>query len=334
MWEQFLQEGALFGSREGDVILGFPPFEWRETPSAFSFYASDFFLENKKPFLQPKEIVRMRKEQFLQQVPPQISVEPLSWVMDSDELFQKHFANLQQKIKNGILVKGVPYSAVRANQPISASHLSHFFSRYAQSSATLFGFWNAHEGIIGLTPERLFKKSGSKIESEAIAGTMSRSHLSVEAFLNDPKEQKEHAIVVNAICDSLEAYGQVKVAPTEALHLRVLVHQRTGITLEGDVGVETLIHALHPTPAIGAFPKTAGLEWLKEVAVDIPRGRFGAPFGWVEEDFAEIVVAIRAIQWDTAGSRIFAGAGVVAESVVVNEWNEIKRKIESVSNGY
>jgi menaquinone-specific isochorismate synthase len=66
------------------------------------------------------------------------------------------------------------------------------------------------------------------------------------------------------------------------------------------------------------------------------RGRFGAPFGgfYRETASAELsqhcLVAIRNIQWQKTDVQLGSGCGIVPDSRLENEWDELKLKRESV----
>jgi menaquinone-specific isochorismate synthase len=116
------------------------------------------------------------------------------------------------------------------------------------------------------------------------------------------------------------------------LRLKTLTHLRTPIQLELTQTADTaaLVKALHPTPALGAFPKEEGVEWLKAFDSRTPRKHYGAPLGCCYGNSISIVVAIRNVQWTPNGLAIGAGCGVIAESKQEREWNEIQLKTEAI----
>ena len=88
---------------------------------------------------------------------------------------------------------------------------------------------------------------------------------------------------------------------------------------------------MHPTPALGAFPRRPGMEWLKEYQQKIDRRRFGAPVGYAIEDAqAKCYVAIRNVQWTKNQMLLAAGCGIVATSQYDAEWAEIKLKLQAI----
>jgi menaquinone-specific isochorismate synthase len=93
-----------------------------------------------------------------------------------------------------------------------------------------------------------------------------------------------------------------------------------------------MIEKLHPTPALGAFPKKDGRTWLLDYENrGVPRMRLGAPFGAISsQGFCRTVVAIRNLQWKNSTLWIGAGCGIINQSLVDREWQEILGKIRSV----
>ena len=83
---------------------------------------------------------------------------------------------------------------------------------------------------------------------------------------------------------------------------------------------------LHPTPAVGGFPKYQALELIQQIE-PFERGWYAAPVGWVGYDQAEFAVAIRSGLIDRNQLLLFAGAGIVRGSQSEEEWAEIETKI-------
>ncbi|MCB9738370.1 MAG: isochorismate synthase [Deltaproteobacteria bacterium] len=194
----------------------------------------------------------------------------------------------------------------------------------------------AGAAFLGASPERLLRRDGRLLASEALAGTRPRgaddaadAELGSE-LLGSAKDRHEHALVVDAVrralaptCDGVEA------APAPALlRLARVQHLLTPIRgrLRRDVGDGALIEALHPTPAVGGAPRAAALAWLR-AHEPFERGLYAAPIGWLGDDRAELCVGIRSMRVDRDEVALFAGAGVVAGSDPDAEWSEIAGKL-------
>lgn len=190
--------------------------------------------------------------------------------------------------------------------------------------------------FVGASPERLFRRQGRDVRSEAVAGTRSRGQTPAsDAALRDelfqsPKERREHAFVQEAIRAELEqlctqvetpdAPGELALARSRHLHAPL-----TGALREG-VGTVDLIKALHPTPAVGGVPQEAALTAIR-TQEPFDRGWYAGPVGWVGHKAAEFTVGIRSGLVQEARLALFSGAGIVEGSVPDREWDEIEQKI-------
>lgn len=325
-----------------------------------AFYAPDFFLEDPRPLWVFESGMRISKANFLNLLEraqssfqkSALTPNPGSGSAQVDPRFAEVFHDLKQKISQGELRKGVPYIFHRVELGQKAGDRLQLLLQLLRNTSvaplSVYGVWDQSEGILGATPEALFTQNQSQYETMALAGTQVRG-AQTGSILNDPKEREEHQIVVEGIVKSLEnEFGEnllrLEVGDLGLLELPNLTHLRTLIQFQlrpepGQFG--RLVRALHPTPALGAFPKSTGLSWLAEVEKKIPRRRFGAPFGLLSAqspldpaDGAGLdsfcLVAIRNLQWDSAGAWIGAGCGVVQASQLEREWNEIQGKLRSV----
>ena len=196
---------------------------------------------------------------------------------------------------------------------------------------TAFALRRAGTVFFGATPERLVRRSGQRVFTEALAGTASPDE--ADALSSSAKDLAEHAPVAEAIAQAL--------APlTERLHmpdvpvvrsLPNVVHLQTPIegTLHEDVDVLDLVEALHPTPAVGGVPREVAARWIAEN--ETPRGWYAAPFGWLDATGdGSFVVALRSglLRGDTAWA--FAGGGIVAGSEPGREHRETVLKLRPI----
>jgi menaquinone-specific isochorismate synthase len=348
----WLQSGAILGVSNGRVLLGAGKLHKSSRPDftsdgQASFYAPDFFLSHEKPWLNFEttfEVSTLELLQHLTELNLNSSVEPLQWPAPPKDRFERAFDYLQEEIRKGVLEKGVPFTFERAPASMTPARLLASLKAmltYALERPVMpYGFWDAHEGILGCTPELLFRRDGKIIRTMAMAGTRRHDEQGRLPLLDDPKERREHQLVINSITTELQPFGEVIVEMTEIAVLPQLSHLKTLIELhpeKGEVSFDDLIRALHPTPALGAFPREAGWKWLQllESQNDLPRGRYGAPFGaaWKDaqgQDQGLAVVGIRNVQWQNERILLCAGCGVIAESEFEREWQEVNGKIRAV----
>ena len=83
-----------------------------------------------------------------------------------------------------------------------------------------------------------------------------------------------------------------------------------------------MIEKLHPTPALGGSPQHTAIEFIRETE-SVPRGWYGAPVGWIDRDLnGQFSVAIRSAISQDKRVWLYAGAGIVADSIAQKEWDE------------
>lgn len=358
---EFLKSGCILsvqaGSDQLQVGWGTPvrssfPYKTglaRGEEAGVSIYAPDFFLTDPQPWWNFPCSTQMTRTELLEQM--RLSVSRSCFHLPkgerpSFESFREVFHELQGLFRDRTLKKAVPLVfekyALSLDADQLASILENLLLKTNGMPLHLYGLWSDHAGILGASPELLFRRESDKvIRTEAIAGTRLRREMEVSSerlpLLDDPKELEEHHLVVEGICGSLKALnlGSLEVAATRELHLPKLIHLQTPITLFLDTKdsvpdssrwFASIVTSLHPTPALGAFPKEAGIRWLRSASGD--RLRFGAPFGTTEL----CVVSIRNIQWTPSALVIGAGCGVIEASVLEREWDELMGKLDSIKS--
>lgn len=214
-----------------------------------------------------------------------------------------------------------------------------YLLRLRRMTEETFNFYfQADEGhaFLGATPERLFRRTGRKIHTEAIAGTRPRGLTTrdderfARALLNSEKEIREHSIVVDMIQNVLQKYCQnllvdEEVQITKLSHVQHLCKHFRGELDPGTSDAE-LIEALHPTPAMGGYPTERALEAIEDLE-PFNRGWYAAPIGFVGHDHTEFVVGIRSALIERERVSLYSGAGIVIGSDPAEEWQEIEDKI-------
>ncbi len=200
--------------------------------------------------------------------------------------------------------------------------------------------------FLGATPEVVlqFQARGDRLwlRSDALAGSIGRGktvqedHLLADRLLKSDKDRREHQFVIRSICDRLQTMGAA-IEPqvhTRLLKLSNVQHLHTPITAEIHNSdwtvVLDILQQLHPTAAVGGVPRDRAVCFMQQwEACD--RGWYAAPIGWLNGNGeGTFGVGIRSgyIQGDRA--RIFAGAGIVANSQVENEQSETTIKFEAL----
>ena len=193
-------------------------------------------------------------------------------------------------------------------------------------------------GFFGPSPERLVRKDGELVETEALAGSVPRGDTpEADAGLADSlreseKLQHEQHLVETEITDRLTPLGSVTAGEQGVRKLATIQHLRTPlkVTMDQPIHVLSLVELLHPTPAVGGVPPDRAMATIHETET-FDRGWYASPVGWFDADGdGEFAVAIRS---GLAGGRratLFAGNGIVADSDPADEWDEIHPKYRPI----
>ncbi len=344
--QRFLKSGAI-ASLSPDLIL--VAFGSRQSyassknldPTMPAFYYPDFFLKSSFPWIQFSDWKIIETKYLINFLNPPAILRP-EWMIENQFLFQENFYQLKQLFEQKQLEKAVPYIFAHSHTKMTLNQLKTSLKKALEqlsiSSVHLYGCWDSEKGILGLTPEILFEWNNQNthlVKTMALAGTKKLEN--ANPFSLDRKELFEHQVVVEGICESLASLGKVSIGQRQLLQLPILTHLMTPIemSLYQPTSFEVLVRALHPTPALGAFPRQKGEEWLCHYQNQLDRNSFGAPVGlcFPEKGIKNCYVAIRNVQWNDQGMKIGAGCGVVSESQLDQEWEELCLKLQAVKNG-
>jgi isochorismate synthase len=195
--------------------------------------------------------------------------------------------------------------------------------------------------LVGATPELLVRRRGRVVEATPLAGSAQRfgdagrDRASGNRLFASAKDREEHAVVVEEVarvlrsfCDGLEHPHEPELLATAnvwhlATPFRGRLHDPAVTSLD-------LVAALHPTPAVCGVPREAAREAL-EALEPIERGAYAGPVGWTDANGdGEWAIALRCAEITGSTARLFAGAGIVADSVPEAEVDETERKFRAL----
>jgi menaquinone-specific isochorismate synthase len=208
---------------------------------------------------------------------------------------------------------------------------------YQHPHCTIFAV-DANEGCwVGASPEVLLNRRGDRLFCEAVAGTVRRDpYESVdrelgEWLLRDPKNRYEHKLVVESfrkvlapICGNLHIDAQPRL-----LRLRGLQHLHTPISgaLREPMHPLRMAHELHPSPAVCGTPMPEARAWLRKHE-PLDRRWFTGLTGWLDlRGDAALNVVLRCAYIENNRVDLYAGAGLVADSDSLAEWEETELKL-------
>lgn len=308
------------------VVVGEGPFTSLATPpdDCSAFYWNDFELSDNRPWKVPSRYsFHASFDHLALGAPPQIH-----WDAVDRSPFDAAFGKLTQAFQNGAkLEKLVPM--VTEHGHLQAGDLRQLAPTALERSGDLaqaYGRWDDKAGFIGATPERLLRVAHGVLETMAVAGTAPPSDR--ERFARDPKQIREHALVIQGIRAAIG--GDLEESEREVLELDGLLHflTRLSAVLPEPVDLNALIQQLHPTPAVGFLPRSEKVSQLNASIREqlAPPANFAAPFGWLHEGDFQAVVAIRHVSWEGEHVALPAGCGLIQESQLDLEWSELALK--------
>ncbi len=227
---------------------------------------------------------------------------------------------------------------VAAEQPLEPLAVFARLARAAGDGPSFrFCFREGAAAFVGLSPELLVESDGSRVATEAVAGSWHRvagQAGDAGPLLESAKDRAEHAIVVEEIrrllaplCDELVVAAEPSVR--RLAHLSHLVTAVRGRLKQPTPALE-LVALLHPTPSVGGDPSAAALAFLgaREPAA---RGWYAGPVGWVDAaGRAQFAVGIRSALLEGPRAHLYAGAGIVRASDPDAEYEETAVKLRTL----
>ena len=255
-----------------------------------------------------------------------------------DEQWCAAVALATERIRAGRLTKVVLARSLQidANEPIDAASLLSRLRRQYPAAMTF-----AVDGFVGASPELLVSRVGDVVRAQPMAGTTPRTgepeadQRRAGELLSSEKNRREHQITIDMVhdtllpwCSFLDAEPSPSVVPAGPVqHLASIVEGRLS---HPTPSVLDLVAALHPTPAVGGWPRAEALALIDELE-HVDRGRYAGPVGWVDAaGNGAWAVGIRSVQLDGRSARLFAGVGVVEDSDPLAELEETRSKAQAL----
>jgi len=256
-------------------------------------------------------------------------------------------ANIVDMIRRGAFEKVVLARDVQVALDESAGvfDISLTLQRLRESypAAYVFAMQRGGRYFVGATPEQLVQAQDGRIHTMALAGSARRGETEAEdaqlgtELLQSEKNNSEHAIVVTMVREALKNHcSDVHIAAApQLLKLKNVQHLKTPIAGELIAGrcILDVMADLHPTPAVGGFPRQAALEAIRNTE-KLDRGWYAGPLGWIgPSGHGEFAVALRSGLIDGSKATLFAGCGIVSNSDPQTEYAESCLKFQVMLRG-
>jgi isochorismate synthase len=194
--------------------------------------------------------------------------------------------------------------------------------------------------LVGASPELLISRSGDEIRANPLAGSAPRAgdpsedRRNAERLGTSPKDRQEHAIVVEDVFRTLNPFCRELtydrdpqlLATANVWHLSTRFR---GVLKDPSVTALDLARALHPTPAVCGEPRDEAMRAIEELE-PVPRDAYAGAVGWMDATGDGVwALALRCAELNGSTARLFAGAGIVADSDPAAELDETERKFRA-----
>jgi anthranilate synthase component I len=214
--------------------------------------------------------------------------------------------------------------------------------RQVNPSPYLYFLRMGDQQILGSSPEMLVRVTGRKLEYRPIAGTHPRGRDEAEdirleqQMRGDEKERAEHVMLVDLGRNDLgrvSEYGSVKVKDLMYVerysHVMHLVSALEG-TLRKDLNALDAFAACFPAGTLSGAPKVRAMQIIEELE-PVRRGIYGGSVLYA--DFAgnlDSCIGIRTMLMQGKHAYLQAGAGIVADSDPMSEFDESMNKAQAL----
>ena len=273
---------------------------------------------------------------------------PLQLKSDFRYLFDKEqYCEMVKKGKKHIF-EGDIFQIVLSNR-VEADIEGSLFDTYrvlrtTNPSPYMFYFSSDDVEIAGASPETLVKLENGELHTFPLAGTRKRGADTEEdlrlekELLQDEKELAEHNMLVDLGRNDIGRISRIGSVEVERyMEIQRYSHvMHIGSTVKGiirdDMDALNAVDSILPAGTLSGAPKLKACELICELENN-KRGIYGGAIGYI--DFTgnlDTCIAIRLAFAKNGKVFVRSGAGIVADSVPENEFEECINKAKAVMN--
>lgn len=286
---------------------------------------ADLIINGKKAEERPLKIKSDYRSYFSKEQYCNMVVKAKEYIKEGD-IFQVVLSNkIEAEIEGSILDA---YRVLRSTNP----------------SPYMFYFYSNDIEISGASPETLVKLENNKLYTFPLAGTRKRGKdkeedLELEKeLLADEKELAEHNMLVDLGRNDIGKISEInsvkvdKYMSIEKFSHVMHIGSTVSGTLRSDKDELDAIDSILPAGTLSGAPKLRACEIINELEGN-KRGIYGGAIGYI--DFTgnlDMCISIRLAFAKNGKVFVRSGAGIVADSVPENEYEECINKSKAVIN--
>lgn len=216
--------------------------------------------------------------------------------------------------------------------------------RTVNPSPYMFYFSSSDMEVAGASPETLVKLENGVLHTFPLAGTRPRGKTEAEdkrleeELLADPKELAEHNMLVDLGRNDIGRVSEFGTVCVEKYHCieRYSHVMHIGSTVRGEIAKDKdavdALRSVLPAGTLSGAPKIKACQLINDLEKN-KRGIYGGAIGYL--DFTgnmDTCIAIRIAYKKNGKVFVRSGAGIVADSVPENEYQECINKAAAVVN--
>ncbi|GHU50247.1 anthranilate synthase component I [Clostridia bacterium] len=263
----------------------------------------------------------------------------------SQELFTENVRRAKDYITNGDIFQVVLSRRVDISDPPDPVSVYRSLRSF-EPSPYMYCFSFGDTAVVGSSPEKLVSVENGLVVTNPIAGTIRRGADAKEdannerKLINDEKERAEHIMLVDLsrndigkICD----FGTVNVDKFMEIgkysKLMHIVSQVSG-NLKKDLGLLSVLGAVLPAGTLSGAPKIRAMQIIDELE-PAKRGLYGGAIGYIGYNgIMDMCIAIRTAFFKDGKAYIQSGAGIVADSDPLREFEESRTKSAAMLSAF
>lgn len=309
----------------------------KELSEQTGFVVAPFQISPDQPIyvIRPDVVRRMKIE------PPVSGRFEVAEEKDNRQVYASDYAHFHAQLESGVFRKVVLARSVsiRLRQTVDTLQLfwqaCRLYPRLFISLVALPGgdYW------LTSTPEILLEGEGVSWRTMALAGTMQLKGEQLkgegEGICWSTKNIQEQRYVATYIAGCLEKLSlSYREEGPYTVRAASLVHLRSDFTftINNNVRAGDLLEILHPTPAVCGLPKRETFDFI--VANEsAPRRYYSGFMGPLGIDSAtHLYVSLRCMHINGSTCRLYAGGGLLKDSIEEQEWAETEAKLDTMRN--
>jgi anthranilate synthase component 1 len=257
------------------------------------------------------------------------------------EQYEDMVRRIKKYIYEGDIIQAVP--SLRLGRKTGASPFAIYRALRSVNPSPYMYFLHLDDFyIVGTSPELLIRVEDGVVSNHPIAGTRPRSADSqqdkalAEELKKDEKELAEHVMLVDLARNDvgrISQPGTVQVTQFMDIerysHVMHLVSHVQGKLREGLTQFDAL-RAGFPAGTVSGAPKIRAMEIIAELEPD-KRGPYAGAVGYFDfRGNTDTAITIRTIVIKDGTAYVQVGAGIVADSVPSNEYQECLNKAQAL----